>query len=227
MDVTQEVRQSVIKYGGSGNSIASGTSSCKSLNFAEGGNINKAVKTGTITRLPFKIQFKGTTGLFGSENTFVEITTAVKDLFFDSEVETGSYVNATITRIDDSTTYYEGGFIDPNTDNIVINQFEPGLVTGDFLGGIAKPMFSLRMENRGSGNKYEDCWLDVRLYTKQKEEHPYDAMFLHPDDKLYVGFHARNTRRLNYDVDLILGERIESEYTLNKDQRALVPRITQ
>ena len=34
----------------------------QSLNFAEGGNINKAVKTGTVTRLPFTMKFKGTTG---------------------------------------------------------------------------------------------------------------------------------------------------------------------
>ena len=55
--------------------------------------------------------------------------------------------------------------------------------------------------------KYADtvAWFDVRLYTKAREEHPYDEMYLPPTDYFYIGFHARNTRRLPYNVECLIG----------------------
>lgn len=223
MDVTQQVRQTVTKYGGSGGALASGLSSSRSLNFAEGGSINKPVKTGTVTRLPFTLKFNGSTGLFGSENTFVEINTSVLDVFTDAEVSEGDYQSAVIKQFAGSDPYYVEAVIDDGKDLITENTFEPAEIEGRL--GFLKPMYTLRLKNNGSGNKYEDCWLDVRLYTKAKEEHPYDEMLLRPDDKLYVGFHARNTRRLNYDVEVIIGEEFIDEFQLTNAERELIPRV--
>ena len=112
MDVTQQVRQSVTKYGGSGGALASGLSSSRSLNFAEGGSINKPVKTGTVTRLPFTLKFNGSTGLFGSENTFVEINTSILDVFGDAEVDEGDYQSSRIKQFAGSDPYYVEAIID-------------------------------------------------------------------------------------------------------------------
>ena len=52
---------------------------------------------------------------------------------------------------------------------------------------------------------YQDSWLDVRLYKKNRDEHPYDVLYVGTEDYFYIGFHARNTRRLAYNVSCMLG----------------------
>ena len=58
---------------------------------------------------------------------------------------------------------------------------------------------------RFTNNIYNDDWLDVRLYTQDKVEHPYNIMWMPNNEYFYVGFHARNTRRLPVDVELKIG----------------------
>ena len=61
-------------------------------------------------------------------------------------------------------------------------------------------------ENVKSGNIYLDSWLDVRLYTSEREEHAYDKMYVRIKDYFYVGVHARNTRRLPYNLFVEIGK---------------------
>ena len=53
---------------------------------------------------------------------------------------------------------------------------------------------------------YIDAWLDVRLYSNSRKEHPYNKMYVKATDDFYIGFHARNTRRLGYDVECVVGQ---------------------
>ena len=222
MDVTKQIRQIHNQYGGGGNSIANTLSASRSLNFAEGASIQRAVQTGTLTRLPFTFRFKGTVGSFGADNQFFEINTAIKD-YGNQAVFEADYLTAQATEYADLDTYYTPGEF-KDEDFEIVNTYKPALIS-DNLVGINKPVFSLQMKNNGTGNMYEDGWLDVRLYTKAKEEHPYDGMFLQANDKLYVGFHARNTRRLSYDVEVVIGEAYTSEYLLNSEQRQLMQKV--
>ena len=64
---------------------------------------------------------------------------------------------------------------------------------------------SVDLENLKTGNKYIDNWFDVRLYSKSREEHPYDKMYVRLNDYFYIGFHARNTKRLPYNVKCVIG----------------------
>ena len=66
-----------------------------------------------------------------------------------------------------------------------------------------------------TGNKYIDAWFDVRLYTKNREEHPYDKMYVRLNDFFYIGFHARNTRRLPYNVKCVIGQEYLSGAEVN------------
>ena len=218
MDVTQAIIDATNKYGGSGNSIASTLSASKSLNFAEGASIQKSVKTGTLTRLPFTYRFKGTVGSFGADNQFFEITTDVKDYGIGDVQGGDGYFQAVISSYGGTDPYYTNAIVKPNEDNAIINTYHPAKIS-NVLDGVLKPMFSVKLENMGTGNMYEDDWLDVRLYTKCREEHPYDEMFVGKKDKLYVGFHARNTRRLGYDVEITIGEEFVSQYELTAEQR--------
>ena len=179
---------------------------------------------GTVTRAPFTLNFKGTTGLFGAENQFIEIPVKVTDFFPDIPVVNGDYIDPTITNIADNEQFFQPGNIDPLSDNVDVNQFQFGIVTNDILQ-TGKALFSVVINNKGTGNMYEDRWLDVQLYTKEREEHPYDLMWLRPVDKFYVGFHARNTRRLNFDVDVTIGRAYTSEYALTPAERRFLPNL--
>ena len=225
MDVTEAILQINNTYGQGGSSMSNATSASKSLNFAEGASIQKASKTGQVTRLPYTIKFKGTTGLFGAENQFFEINTEVKDYGQRSDVFEGPYLVARITDDCGTDTYYECALIDPNADlEPIVNTFEPAVIT-DNLVAVNRPVFTVQVKNYGSGNKYEDDWLDVALYTKQRFTHPYEGMIIESKDKFYLGFHARNTRRLDYDVDIVIGEAFTSYYDLTEQQKELMQRI--
>lgn len=221
MDVTQAIIDATNKYGGGGNSIGSTLSANRALNFAEGASIQKSVKTGTITRLPFTLKFKGNVGSFGADNQFFEITTDVKDYGIGDSVGSDGYYQAVISMGGGTDPYYTNATIDPDDDLITINTYQPAKISNE-LDGVLKPMFSLKLENKGTGNIYEDGWLDVCLYTKCREEHPYEKMYINSRDKLYVGFHARNTRRLGYDVEITIGEEYVSQYQLTAEQRRLL-----
>ena len=73
------------------------------------------------------------------------------------------------------------------------------------MAKINNPYVGVSLSNLKTGNKYIDAWFDVRLYTKAREEHPYDEMYLPVKDYFYIGFHARNTKRLPYNVECLIG----------------------
>jgi len=74
------------------------------------------------------------------------------------------------------------------------------------LPNLFSPKVSVRLDNLKTGNIYIDTWLDTMIYTKDGEMWPFDLMYLNPKDFFYVGFHARNTRHLPYNIDVIIGE---------------------
>lgn len=85
---------------------------------------------------------------------------------------------------------------------------------------------SIDLINLKTGNKYIDSWFDVRLYTADREEHPYDKMYVSTNDFFYIGFHARNTKRLPYNVECIIGnEYVSSDEMTDEDRRYIARRI--
>jgi hypothetical protein len=85
-------------------------------------------------------------------------------------------------------------------------------------------LLSIDLKNLKTGNTYIDSWLDVRLYTADREEHPYDRMYIRENDFFYIGFHARNTRRLPYNVDCLVGDVYVREDSLTDDERRYIAR---
>ncbi len=59
---------------------------------------------------------------------------------------------------------------------------------------------SVDLTNIKSGNMYTDDWLDVRLYTQNREEHPYNKMYVGLKGWFLYWCAARNTKRLPYDI---------------------------
>ena len=96
--------------------------------------------------------------------------------------------------------------IDPDKDEFPVNEYDPARILGDSLIGKPDSYVSVDLNNLKTGNKYIDAWFDVRLYNKATEEHPYDKMYVRMNDFFYIGFHARNTRRLPYNVKCVIGQ---------------------
>lgn len=67
-------------------------------------------------------------------------------------------------------------------------------------------LISVQIKNLGTDNKYNDAWLDTRLYSKDRLEHPDDLMYVKKNDWFYLGIHARNTRRIDYNIEIRIGE---------------------
>ena len=84
------------------------------------------------------------------------------------------------------------------------------------------PYVSVDVLNLKTNNIYVDDWLDVRLYTRDKEEHPYDKMYVRSNDVFYIGFHARNTKRLPYNVECLVGNEYKSNKELTDEQRRYI-----
>ena len=59
--------------------------------------------------------------------------------------------------------------------------------------------------------------------TKDKEEYFSDTLFIKPTDYFYIGLHARNTRRLPYNVEVDVGKFYISYDKMTESQRRLTP----
>ena len=149
-------------------------------------------------------------GLFGVENYFLRINlNVVGDIVLAEYMEPG-YNAAKIDLFDTSVSpSYNLATKDddaPENDTSWNSAATPSL----FLPNIGTESYlSVKLVNHETGNMYTDAHLDVRLYTSEHEEHPYDVMFIKPKDHFFVGVHARNTKRLPYNIEVKIGE----EYT--------------
>jgi hypothetical protein len=143
-------------------------------------------------------------GLFGAENVFVKVDLNIKDTGNLCFEEPGwQCLKMTLGAFPVVNTYYTA-VMDTGKDLTTVNTYEPAQIVNS-LANINNPYVGVSLANLKTGNKYIDAWFDVRLYTKAREEHPYDEMYLPPSDYFYIGFHARNTKRLPYNVECLIG----------------------
>tara|TARA_R100001086_G_C11796683_1_gene247768 strand:- start:133 stop:810 length:678 start_codon:yes stop_codon:yes gene_type:complete len=204
MDVTQEIRKNHAKYGSSDLTTASTLASSKSLNYSSGATITKPEEN-LITQVPRIINYQDTVGLFGVENHFVKISIEAEGNFLATSYEEEGWSSATIVFEELSGDYITAS-INRSVGTEVDNTFVPATDESNPLpSGGTKYALSVELINNKTGNKYIDSWLDVRLYNSDKEEHPFDTMYVKTDAIFYIGFHARNTRRLPYNVSCTVG----------------------
>ena len=207
-DVTEQILRYHQLYGGSDNTQQSGLAASKSLNYAKAPTMQQAeaVSTHIIT---FTFDFTGVVGLFGAENAYVRVNLDIEATTVDSAYSEVGWQSANIIYgvepPDICPDYYCGAYIYENLDNSIVNTYEPAYIEYG-LPDVFNPKVSVDIKNIGTGNIYIDNWLDVMLYTRDGEMWPYDRMFLNPKDHFYVGFHARNTRRLPFNVQCIIGK---------------------
>ena len=222
MSVTAEILRNHQIYGASDNTAPAGVVSSRALNYASGPSITRPDEIG-IALIPYTLKYQGAVGLFGAENYFVKVKVNLNRDYVDACFEEPFWECAIINDLSDTDSYYAGAIIDESLDPTTVSTYEPAQTTERLLQRI-KAYLSIDLNNLKTGNIYVDSWLDVRLYTANREEHPYDQMYVRENDIFYIGFHARNTRRLAYNVNCVIGKNYIAEEDMTEDQLRLVAR---
>ena len=223
MDVTEEILQNHLIYGASDNTAPQGLAASRSLNYAAGPSITRPDNV-NVSLIPYTLKYKGAVGLFGAENYFVKVKVTLDPAVVFKCYEEPYWECAVIYNKVDTDPYYDEAILDFDKDLAIENTYEPARLNMS-LSTRFDAFVSVDLNNLKTGNIYIDSWLDVRLYTADREEHPYDQMFVRQNDYFYIGFHARNTRRLDYNVDVLVGDTYISEKDMTDEQRKLIARV--
>ena len=220
MNVTEQINRQMIGMGG-GSANPNYLSVNKSLNFAKGSNSIVNAHTERVTAIPYTSNYKDTVGLFGAENVFIKVQLDVQNTLQIDEngVLIDGYEDVVVTSPDPGADiYWTEAVSDFNADLTIVNTFEPAVFTNE-LNFVPGAVIKIDLENLKTGNKYLDAWFDVRLYQKNREEHAYDTMYVPVGEFFYIGFHARNTKRLPYNVRMTVNGELISKYDLTAEQR--------
>lgn len=227
MDVSAEILRNHLIYGASDNTNPAGLSSNRSLNYANGASIQRPDTIG-IRLIPYSLRYQDSVGLFGAENYFVKVSVKLDRTIGARCFEEEGWECAVIRQRPDLDPFYGGANqakIDTGVDFETVNTYEPATLN-DAIIKKYNAYLSVDLNNLKTGNKYVDSWLDTRLYTAEREEHPYDKMYIPEDSFFYIGFHARNTRRLPYNVECLIGDEYVSELTMTAEDRRYIARTT-
>lgn len=211
MDVTPQILQINNIYGASDNTQANTLVASRSLNYADGPTIQRpAVEH--LSVIPFKFKYADEVGLFGANNHYVRINVTVDRDFSKECYEEPYWECADIDYInEDFSAFYNAANIDINEDLNTVNTYEPAEIQlQSKIPLIYDPYISVHLDNLKTGNQYYDNWLDVSLYTRDRAPIAEDHMYVRLNDYFYVGFHALDTRRLAYNVELTVGAELRS-----------------
>ena len=208
--VTGRINRNHLHYGGSDYTAQHATASGKSLNYANGPTLMRPEHM-TVYAMPMIDKWEDAVGLFGTENKFVLYTYSDSKILPNACYEDVGYECAVYHPFKPETDAgYKGVKWDPK--NVVEDiDYEQALwrAQNEFPDySPHKSFISVEIVNNKTGNIYNDDWLDVRLYAHDRIEHPYPKMYVPWKEPFYAGFHARNTRRLPYDVDIVIGKEI-------------------
>ena len=197
-------------YGASDNSAQNNTAASKSLNYANGPTLQRPEQV-VIYAMPTYDKWEDEVGLFGAENKFIHYTYSNNTIsavacFEDVGYECAQYRPFAQERDPGWTglTWNPRDFAEEET------YAQAEVITDNQIPDYSpqKTFVSVEIVNHKTGNIYNDDWLDVRLYAKDRMEHPYSKMYVPWKEPFYAGFHARNTRRLPYNVDIVIGKEI-------------------
>ena len=222
MSVTAEIQRNHQIYGASDNTAPAGLVSSRALNYAAGPSITRPDEI-AIALIPYTLQYQGAVGLFGAENYFVKVKVNVNREFVDACFEEPFWECAQISDFTDADPFYTAAIIDQDADLNTVNTYDPAEIN-ERLTQRYRAYVSVDLNNLKTGNIYVDSWLDVRLYTANREEHPYDLMYIRENDVFYIGFHARNTRRLAYNVNCAIGKEYIADIEMTNEQRKYIAR---
>ena len=215
MDVTEEILYNHRIYGASDNTAANRTAAGKSLNYAEGPSIQRPCEF-ELNAIPFTHKYSDAVGLFGAENLYIKYHVDILTTVLHAYTEPGW--EASNVLIEETTG--EGDWEQFNLVDVTFDEaYEDGVSGMHELPELNNMVVSIEIKNKGVNNIYIDDWLDVSLHTKDRQVHPYDLMYVRPHDEFYMSVHARNTKRLPYNIELVVGRVVLDKDELDLDQQ--------
>lgn len=223
MDVTEEILLQNLIYGSSDNTDPRSLVSSRSLNYATGPSISRP-DTAKIELIPYTLKFESAVGPFGVDNYFCKVTVKLDTRFTNVCIEETGWECAVIKNVPDNEQYWNSAVIDYAKDLTEVNTYLPATLN-DSLSAKNNAYISVELENLKTGNQYIDAWVSTCLYTSQREMHPYKQMFVRPNDMFYLSISARNSRRLPFNVECVVGKTYISEEDMTDEQRRYIARI--
>ena len=221
MNVTAEINKNIQQYGGSASSREDYLSSNKALNFAGGSNnINSAVGQ-SITAIPQFLDIKDEVGLFGAENNFIKIDLNILSsttIFENIDSKENTYLPVWTFNETEIINDFETAEFDFTLDIPIVNSYEPAFISND-LSQYRRPIISVSVQNLKSGNQYLDNWLDYQVYDNNKNPIDYDDFYIDVKSDFYLGFFARNTKRIPVNFKVLIGIEYLEFTDLSADQR--------
>ena len=218
MNVTEQINRSMANGGGSANPAYFATN--RSLNYAKGSNSLLNARQEYVTAIPYTSNYKDSVGLFGAENVFIKVQLDIQNsLSLVSGIDINDYISAVVDPANDSSLYWDQAETDYTQDLIVENTYYPALLENDELDFVPNALVKINMKNLKTGNKYIDCWFETSLYTPDRRPHEYDTMFVPLKGYFYMGFHARDTKRLPYNVSMTVEDKLYSKNELTSEER--------
>lgn len=214
-DVTNQINELQDSYGGSNLSNPAYYSSSRQLNLSSASNsIGNAVGQ-TITTVPYTLNYADSVGLYGAENYYVKISLNIIDTG-NTYTLVNDYTGMTRDKDDPLVNTYLEAVEDNLQDLTIVNDFEPSK-RGSGFQDLLEPIISVRLNNIGTGNIYNDSHIEARLYDKNYNEIANEEGNINVRGEIYLGIHARNTRRLPYNVQVIIGETVTVKSELSPE----------
>ena len=206
MDVTTQILDQIRKQGGSDNTNPAVIGAAKVLNYANGGTIQRAEEL-TITSIPLTVPFEDSIGL-GANNYYVKFKLDdIQPRFACFAGEGWECARIEIEQYS-PVSDYEEAIIDEHADLDTVNTYEPATFANSGISLPQKAYLSVRLHNHGTGNIYQDRDFDPFIIKKNHDPISVDTLWCTLNDIFYIGFHVRNTKRIPYKCDVIIGENV-------------------
>ena len=224
MDVTEQYLSLLTKYGGSDLTSADSLVPSKSLIYAQGPTMQRAVEQ-TITTIPYEINYQGDIGLMGTENIFFKITLDIQDTgAIDNCFEEPEYE---CVEVDPNNIITEANWQYAVADTNAVEGDEPIYNAARFTNVLpfeeGDTLIGVNLTNEGTDNIYENANVDSRLYSVCRFEHGFDDMLVGIKGTFYVGIHCRNTKRNAYNVKCKVGTSFKRPEELTSEESQLLP----
>lgn len=222
-DVTPQIISYAELYGSSDYTNQNSTASSRTLQYAVGSTVQKPVVV-PVKTAPQALTFQNPAGvgLFGAEMVVIRFDLDIGDSGkLDNCGPPGidTYRPACVHFVDEGTvnTYYELAN-DVNQDLETVNTFEPAEYSntkGEFAW---QPMALITLENLGSGNQYQDCWVDAYFLNQNRTTMAETEFWTPFKSTFYLSISARNTRRMPYNLRVRIGDQIAGQNNLSTKQ---------
>ena len=203
MDVSDQIL-SFLKLYGTRRTVGGLVVANKTNDLSVGNTIQKP-EIYTVESVPNISQWQSEVGLFQNENHFIKVKFKIEDVLDLSFEAQSGFEPATANYYDpdDKDFNYTAALLQKDLDDFDDINYDPARIGNNGLP--IEAYVSVELSNLKTGNHFVDNWFDVRLYTEEKEEHPYDLMYVPQRASFYIGFHARNTKTIPYNVKLAVG----------------------